>query len=270
MASFTNFATLSYNGGTTNSNTVTGELLETLTVTKTAVVKNYAANDKITYIISIVNSGAQPVTNLTVTDNLGAYEFNSGTVYPLAYVPNSVRYYVNGVLQTAPTATSEPPLVITVPNVPANGSIMLVYEAEVTAYAPLVTDGNLEVSASETVSTDDRAVLTISKALCPAVVTGNGQITYTFVIENTGNTEASEAEHIVLTDTFDPILKNIAVTFNGAAWTAGTQYTYGETTGVFATLPGQITVPAAQYTQNENGTWATTPGTAEVVITGTV
>ena len=105
MASFTNFATLSYNGGTTNSNTVTGELLEALTVTKTAVMKNYAANDKITYIISIVNSGAQPVTNLTVTDNLGAYEFNSGTVYPLAYVPNSVRYYVNGVLQTAPTAT---------------------------------------------------------------------------------------------------------------------------------------------------------------------
>ena len=265
MASFTNFATLSYNGGTTNSNTVTGELLEALTVTKTAVVKNYAANDKITYIISIVNSGAQPVTNLTVTDNLGVYEFNSGTVYPLAYVPNSVRYYVNGVLQ----------------NVPANGSIMLVYEAEVTAYAPLgtdgsitntanVTDGNLEVSASETVSTEDRAVLTISKALCPAVVTGNGQITYTFVIENTGNTEASEAERIVLTDTFDPILKNIAVTFNGTAWTAGTQYTYGETTGVFATLPGQITVPAAQYTQNENGTWATTPGTAEVVITGTV
>lgn len=45
MASFTNFATLSYNGGTTNSNTVTGELLEALTVTKTAVVKNYAAND---------------------------------------------------------------------------------------------------------------------------------------------------------------------------------------------------------------------------------
>ena len=36
MASFTNFATLIYNGGTSNSNTVTGELLETLTLTKTA------------------------------------------------------------------------------------------------------------------------------------------------------------------------------------------------------------------------------------------
>ena len=39
MASFTNFATLIYNGGTSNSNTVTGELLETLTLTKTALMK---------------------------------------------------------------------------------------------------------------------------------------------------------------------------------------------------------------------------------------
>lgn len=39
MATFTNFATLSYNGGTTNSNTVTGELLETLTATETIVME---------------------------------------------------------------------------------------------------------------------------------------------------------------------------------------------------------------------------------------
>lgn len=281
MASFTNFATLSYNGGTTNSNTVTGELLETLTVTKTAVVKSYAANDTITYVVSVVNGGTQPVANLTVTDNLGAYEVNGALVYPLAYVPDSVRYYVNGVLQIAPTATPEPPLVITGLTVPANGNIMLVYEAELTAYAPLgaessitntadVTDGNLEVSDSETVTAAARAALTISKALCPAVVTENGQLTYTFVIENTGNTAAVEADNAVLTDTFDPILKNITVTFNGTAWTADTHYTYDETTGVFATLPGQITVPAAQYAQNENGTWTTTPGTAELIITGTV
>ena len=281
MASFTNFATLSYNGGTTNSNTVTGELLETLSVTKTAVVKNYAANDTITYVVSVVNGGTQPVANLTVTDNLGAYEVNGALVYPLAYVPDSVRYYVNGVLQIAPTATPEPPLVITGLTVPANGNIMLVYEAELTAYAPLgaessitntadVTDGNLEVSDSETVTAAARAALTISKALCPAVVTENGQLTYTFVIENTGNTAAVEADNAVLTDTFDPILKNITVTFNGTAWTAGMHYTYDETTGVFATLPGQITVPAAQYAQDENGTWTTTPGTAALVVTGTV
>ena len=62
MATFTNFATLSYSGGITNSNTVTGELLETLAVTKTAVTDNYTAQDNITYIITLINSGTTPLT----------------------------------------------------------------------------------------------------------------------------------------------------------------------------------------------------------------
>ena len=49
-----------------------------------------------------------------------------------------------------------------------------------------------------------------------------------------------------------------------------TDYTYDETTGIFATLPGRITVPAATYTQAEDGTWVTTPGTAVLTVTGTV
>lgn len=51
MASFTNFATLIYNGGTSNSNTVTGELLETLTLTKTAASSRYTARDNVTYVL---------------------------------------------------------------------------------------------------------------------------------------------------------------------------------------------------------------------------
>lgn len=281
MAAFTNFATLSYSGGTTNSNTVTGELLETLTVTKTAVGNDYTAKDDVTYVVSLVNSGTQPMTNLTVSDDLGGYAFGTGTVYPLRYTPDSVRYYVNGVLQTAPTVTAGPPMTVTGVSVPANGNAMLVYEADVTAFAPLaaagsvtntvtVTGAGTPVTAAETIYTDERADLSISKALSPSVVTENGQLTYTFVLANAGNTEAATADNVVLTDTFDPILKNITVTFNGTAWTAGTNYTYNETTGAFATLPGQITVPAATYTQNADGTWATTPGTAALVVTGTV
>lgn len=57
MASFTNFATLIYNGGTSNSNTVTGELLETLTLTKTAASSRYTARDNVTYVLSLVNGG---------------------------------------------------------------------------------------------------------------------------------------------------------------------------------------------------------------------
>ena len=118
--------------------------------------------------------------------------------------------------------------------------------------------------------TANSAELSISKALSPTTVTENGQITYTFVISNTGNTEATATGNVVVTDTFAPILRNIAVTYNGTAWTEGTNYTYNAATGVFTTLAGQITVPAATFTQNTDGTFTVTPGTATLVITGTV
>ena len=40
MATFTNQATLRYNGNIVNSNITTGELLEVLSATKTAVLDN--------------------------------------------------------------------------------------------------------------------------------------------------------------------------------------------------------------------------------------
>lgn len=283
MAIFTNFATLSYNGGTTDSNTVTGELLEVLSATKTAVTDDYTQKDKVTYVISIVNSGSAAFTPLTVTDDLGGYAFNGTTVYPLSYTEGSLRYYVNGVLQTAPTVTSGPPLTIGGITVPAGGNALLIYEASVTSYAPLGTEATVANTATvtgvgltapltvtATIGMEQRADLSIGKSLCPSTVTENGQLTYTFVIENTGSLAADASEAIVLTDTFDPKLSGIAVTLNGTAWTQGTQYTYNETTGVFTTVAGQITVLAATYTQNTDGTWRTVPGTAVLTVTGTV
>lgn len=283
MASFTNFATLSYNGGTTNSNIVTGEILEALTAVKTAVSANYSAGDRITYALSLVNTGTAAITDYTVTDNLGGYTVGANTVYPLAYNAGTVRYYINGVLQTAPTVTAGPPLTVTGLTVPAGGNAVLIYETTATSVAPLatgdsvtntatITGGGLTntITAQATVEAANSADLTISKALSPTTVTENGQITYTFVISNTGNTEATAADNVVVTDTFDPILRNIAVTYNGTAWTEGTNYTYNAATGVFTTLAGQITVPAATFTQNTDGTFTVTPGTATLVITGTV
>ena len=283
MASFTNFATLSYNGGTTNSNIVTGEILEALTAVKTAVSANYSAGDRITYALSLVNTGTAAVTDYTVTDNLGGYTVGANTVYPLAYNAGTVRYYINGVLQAAPTVTAGPPLTVTGLTVPAGGSAVLIYETTATPVAPLATGSSITntatitgggltnpITAQATVETANSAELSISKALSPTTVTENGQITYTFVISNTGNTEATATGNVVVTDTFDPILRNIAVTYNGTAWTEGTNYTYNAATGVFTTLAGQITVPAATFTQNTDGTFTVTPGTATLVITGTV
>ena len=108
MATFTNQATLTYNGQTTTSNVTVGELTETLTAAKTAVVPTYGTDGRVTYILSLVNSGTAPLTGLTITDDLGGYAFNAGTVYPLSYTAGSVRYYQNGVLAAMPLSPMRP------------------------------------------------------------------------------------------------------------------------------------------------------------------
>ena len=69
MATFTNQATLSYQGGQTSSNITTGQLLESLAVTKTAVNGTYVPGGTVTYAVSLRNTGTtDPVsyTHLTL------------------------------------------------------------------------------------------------------------------------------------------------------------------------------------------------------------
>ncbi len=285
MATFQNFATLSYNGATTVSNTVTGEILETITAVKTALAGTYTPGDVITYVISLVNTGTAPVNGLTVTDDLGGYEFGTpaATVYPLAYRTGTLRYLVNGVLTATPTVTAGPPLTVTGVNIPAGGNATIVYETVATDFAPVdaatgsivntatLTGGGLSspITAEATVTPTAGARLTVQKALSPAVVTENGQITYTFTIENRGEATTT-TDTLTLTDTFDPILTNVTATYGNTAWTQGVNYTYDEATGVFTTLPGQIEVPGATSVQNPDGSYTITPGTVTITVTGTV
>lgn len=283
MAQFTNQAQLRYGNSVTNSNIAVGEILEVLSVTKTAVRSTYNQNDAITYLISIVNSGTLPVTGLTLTDNLGAYTFGTGTLVPLTYLANTAKYYINGVLQSTPVITAGPPLTITGLNVPAGGNLLIVYDAAVTQYAPLAADSSIEntvtvngtgitaITATETVTASTTPLLTITKSISPVPVTENGTLTYTFLIQNDGNAAADTAAAIVVTDTFDPILSNLSVTFNNSVLTLNEDYTYDQTTGIFSTIAGKITVPAATYTQDTlTGEWMITPGVSTLKITGTV
>ncbi|MFR5853302.1 MAG: hypothetical protein ACLUE8_02600 [Lachnospiraceae bacterium] len=132
MATFTNQATLSYNNTVTRSNIVTGELVDILAVAKTAVTDTYGCDTCVTYTVSIVNSGAAAFAGLTVTDDLGAYAFGEGTVTPLEYRAGSLKYYVNGLLQTTPTVTAGPPMTVTGISVPAGGNALLVYQVHTT------------------------------------------------------------------------------------------------------------------------------------------
>ncbi|MBO4217388.1 MAG: hypothetical protein J5940_05555 [Clostridia bacterium] len=283
MATFYNQATLTYSGGTVSSNVTSGELLEVLTVTKTAVVEEYTQGSDITYAVNIKNSGSIAYTGLTLTDDLGAYQFGETTLQPLDCVDGSVKYFVDGVLQPAPAVTAGPPLAIGGISVPAGSTATVLYTATANDYAPMseaasitntVTVGGggvSDISASATVTAASNPVLEIAKSVSPASVAENGTITYTFVISNTGNAAADATDDVVVTDTFAPVLCNISVTYNGEAWASPANYSYDEASGVFSTASGGITVPAATYTQDPaTGMWASEPGTATLTVTGTI
>ena len=284
MAIFSNQATLTYNGSSTNSNIAYGEILDVLVATKTAVEGSYTPGQLVTYVVTLRNTGNAALTGLIVTDDLGGYDFNGTTVYPLTYEAGSVTMFTNGVLQAAPTVTAGPPLVFSDIVVPAGGDVVLVYQARVNAYADPAVGGTIDntvtvtgdglsapVTATETVGVATEPVLTISKSITPAQVVDNDRVTYTFVIQNSGNEAVVATDNAFITDTFDPILTALMVTFDGAVWTEGVQYNYNETTGLFTTVPGQILVPAATYVQDPvTGAYTATPGIATLVVTGTI
>ena len=284
MAIFQNQATLTYNGQTTNSNIAYGEILDVLTATKTAIEDAYSQGELVTYVVTLRNTGNTALNALTVTDDLGGYEFDTTTVYPLTYENGSVALFVDGVLQTAPAVNAGPPLIISGITVPANGDAVLIYQARANAFANPTVDGsitntvtitgnglNAPVTATETVTAESGANLTITKSISPSQVVDNDRVTYTFVISNTGNEAVVSTDNAAITDTFDPILTNLVVTLDTVQLTQGVQYTYDETTGLFATTAGSITVPAATYTQNPTtGEYTLSPGITTLVVTGTI
>ena len=278
MAIFTNQATLVYNGGSANSNIAVGEILEVLSADKTAVEGSYAPGELVTYVITIRNTGTAAFTGLTVTADLGG-----GANAPLTYEAGTALYFANGVLQAAPTVTAGPPLVFTGITVPGNGDAVIVYQARANGYASpqiegtitntvTITGGGLTapVTATETVNAAIGPDLSITKTITPAQVADNGRVTYTFLIQNSGNQPITAADAAAINDVFDPILTDLVVTFNGTVLAEGTGYTYNAATGQFDTVPGVITVPAATYTQDATGAYTTTPGIATLTVTGTI
>lgn len=284
MAIFSNQATLTYNGNSTNSNIAYGEILDVLTADKTAVEGTYTPGEVVTYVVTLRNTGNTALTGITVTDDLGGYVFEGTTVYPLTYEAGSATLFVNGVPQAAPAVTAGPPLVVSGLTIPAGGDLVLVYQATANEFADPAAGGTIvntvtvtgdgistPITATETVTVATAPNLTISKSISPSQVVDNDRVTYTFVIQNTGNEAVVATDNAAITDTFDPILTNLVVVYNGETWTEGVQYTYDETTGLFTTLPGALPVPAATYTQDPvTGAYTLTPGIATLTVTGTI
>ena len=184
----------------------------------------------------------------------------------------------------APAVTAGPPLVISGLSIPGGSDAVLVYQARANEFADPATGGtinntvtvtgdglNAPITATETVTAASAPMLTISKSISPAQVVDNDRVTYTFVIQNSGNEAVVATDNAAISDTFDPILSALSVTFDGATWTQGVQYNYNQATGLFTTVPGQIVVPAATYTQDPvTGAYTVTPGIVTLSVTGTI
>ena len=281
MATFYNQASLSYNGFVTNSNVTSGEILDSAGLEKSAISQFYRRGSTVSFVASISNSGVSALTDITFTDNLGAFTVGTETVYPLTYVDGSVRYYVNGEEEPAPTVNPGPPLTISPITVQPGANILIIYEAVANEFAPLEEGSTItntasitgsciteSTTSSATVPVKEEIILTIAKALCPETVVGCDELTYTFIIQNGGNIAAGEDANIVIRDVFNPILTDIVVKLNSAEVPA-TFYTYDTATGVFETVAGEITVPAATFTQDPiTGVVTLTPGVTVLTVNG--
>ena len=287
MAIFQNQATITLGGVTRASNITVGEIVEAVTLEKAATPATYTQGSRITYVVNIQNTGESALTGLTVTDDLGAYTTGSApekqiTVVPLTYVDGSVLLFTNGVEGTAPQVTAGTDLMFTGIDVPAGGTVTLVYLADTNEYAPLGEGGEIvntatvtgtgvtgEVSDTALITAQSAADLSIVKSVSPTLVAENSRVTYTFEVQNTGAAVAA-GDGAVINDTFSPILTDLVVTLDGVTLTAD-QYTYDVTTGEFATVSGVLAIPGGTATQDpDTGVWTVEPGTATLTVSGII
>lgn len=294
--SFQNIANVSYNYGdgntyTVQSNAITGEIVDSLSLLKMSINPSYCLSESMTYVITVKNSGDTAYNNLIVTDNLGSYTFNSRTVTPLDFTSGTSYLSLNDgdLTPITPGEITANSISFTIPVLDAGSTAKLFFATRVNEKARLQTGSTIvnissliqggenanvdafeEVTASTTATVSKCPRLEISKYMTPESLVAGGPVTYTFTVSNYGNTKAS---NIQISDQFpvEAAPSSIdSITVNGVSYT---DYTYAD--GVLS-IPGAgssqpLSLPAATYTQDPStGTVTAHASIMTVVVKGTV
>lgn len=287
MATIENFATVSYtSGGVTEtkvSNLAEIGLASAVTLTKSALGATYGEDSVITYILTVTNTASTPLNNISITDDLGTFVFGTNELIPLTYTSPALLLIDGQDMSTELTVddSTTGSLAFSFPTLPAGATANIVYRATVNEFAPLELGSTIvntatlqsdsdcaEGTASETLTVNEAANVSVFKQMSPNPVVCGDLVTYTIRIYNYGNIPA---ENVRLTDNFDPAPTNITVSRDGALL-GSEEYTYEN--GLLTVPAGDndaVTVPAATFTRDvTTGVVAVTPGMIEYVITGRI
>ena len=144
MATIENFATVTYTSGdavmSRTSNVAEIELNSSLNFTKTSLGDTYAPNEPLTYILSVTNSSDTTISNIVISDDLGATELGTIEITPLTYTGPALLL-INGQDSTSlltVDTTIEGSVLFTLPTLAPGATANIVYKATPNSTAPLM------------------------------------------------------------------------------------------------------------------------------------
>ncbi len=285
----TNQAVLNYRNGSTAetalSNITSTVLNGSLSITKSVMSDCYKASQILTYIINVRNNGSSTASNVIINDDLGTFNVADSRITPLTYIGNE-RLYINGDPDSGITAAeSESGVIFEISEIPPKGAAQLIYLAQVNGYACCTLGSTItntataedgcncpcaeSSNASAEISVCEYTDLRIVKSVCPNPATCEDRFTYTFNLYNYGNIPATD---VVLTDTFEPSLKDLEIRANGDI-IPPENYDYINGTVTFPSEDSDyfITVPPAECIRNPTTSAVeSNPGMVQITISGTL
>lgn len=244
----------------------------------TLLNKTYVKNSKLTYVINLYNNGKKTISNININDDLGKFNLNGKIIYPLNYINNSIKVFINGVANTNNKVNYDKEL--TISNITLNDKEVatILYQTEINEYAPLNANDfikiNIEIDylginkknkLTEVIKCENYQDIEVVKNIISE--NSNDSYNVTYIILNYGNKEVEKEDQTNLSDIFNPIIKGIKVELNDLILTPN-NYLYNQINGSFSINKGVISVPKASYIVDDKGKVKINPGKTIIKIIG--